>query len=134
MTSTTSNVSRQTRKKSKSKNAPSLGRAHIKSTFNNTIITVTTPNGDTISFGSGGKTQKGARKSTAHAAEEAAKFAGAKAVDMGLNQIIVFLKGPGSGRESAVKGLYSAGLKVLQIIECTPIPHNGCRRRKKKRV
>ena len=111
-----------------------MGQAHITSTFNNTIITITTPGGDTVRCGSGGKTQKGARKATAHAAEEAAKFAGAKAVDLGMNQVVVFLKGPGSGRESAVKGLYTAGLKVLQIIECTPMPHNGCRRRKKKRV
>ena len=122
------------KKKKTSKKAPSIGNAHIQATFNNTIVTITATNGDAISASSGGKTQKGARKSTAHAAEEAAKSAASKAVDMGMHQVTVFLKGPGSGRESAVKGLYAAGLKVMQIIECTPIPHNGCRRRKKKRV
>lgn len=114
--------------------APAVGNAYITSTFNNTNVTLTNPNGDVLCWGSGGKTQKGARKSTAHAAEEAAKYAGAKAVALGMSQIYVYLKGPGGGRESAVRGLNSSGLKVLQIVECTPIPHNGCRRRKKKRV
>lgn len=125
----------QTVKKKKSVNkAPSIGVAHIQATFNNTIVTITATNGNTVAAASGGKTQKGARKATAHAAEEAAKIAAAKAVDMGMHQVTVFLKGAGSGSGSAVKGLYAAGLKVMQIIECTPIPHNGCRRRKKRRV
>jgi small subunit ribosomal protein S11 len=121
-------------KKKTSKKAPSLGNAYIKATFNNTVVTITTPSGDTACWASGGKTQKNARKSTSHAAEEAAKYAGARAVDMGMSQVCVMIKGPGSGRESAVRGLHSAGLKVLRIVEATPIPHNGCRRRKKKRV
>jgi small subunit ribosomal protein S11 len=121
-------------KKKTSKKAPSLGNAYIKATFNNTVVTITTPSGDTVCWASGGKTQKNARKSTSHAAEEAAKYAGARAVDMGMSQVCVMIKGPGSGRESAVRGLHSAGLKVLRIVEATPIPHNGCRRRKKKRV
>ena len=125
---------KKTAKKRSVKKAPSLGNAYIQATFNNTIVTITTPSGDVICAASGGKTQKNARKSTSHAAEEAAKYAGARAVDMGMSQICVMIKGPGSGRESAVRGLYTAGLKVLRIVECTPVPHNGCRRRKKKRV
>lgn len=121
-------------KKKAQKKAPSLGNAYIQATFNNTVVTITTPSGDTVCWASGGKTQKNARKSTSHAAEEAAKYAGARAVDMGMSQVCVMIKGPGSGRESAVRGLHAAGLKVLRIVECTPVPHNGCRRRKKKRV
>lgn len=122
------------KKKKSTKKAPSLGNAYVQATYNNTIVTITTPSGETVSASSGGKTQRNARKSTAHAAEEAGKFAGAKAVDMGMSQVCVRIKGPGSGRESAVRGLHAAGLKVLRIVECTPVPHNGCRRRKKKRV
>lgn len=122
------------KKKKVNVKAPSSGNAYVQATFNNTIITLTAPNGDVICSSSGGRSQKGARKSTSHAAEEAAKQAGTRAVDMGMHQVCVMLKGPGSGRESAVRGLYAAGLKVLRIVECTPVPHNGCRRRKKKRV
>ncbi|MBT4884785.1 MAG: 30S ribosomal protein S11 [Legionellales bacterium] len=122
------------KKKKNSKKAPSLGNAYINASYNNTIVTITTPSGDVVCASSGGKTQRNARKSTAHAAEEAAKYAGARAVDMGMSQICVMIKGPGSGRESAVRGLHTAGLKVLRIVECTPVPHNGCRRRKQKRV
>ena len=129
MAQTKSNKSSNSKQK-----ASAVGNAYITSTFNNTNVTLTNPNGDVLCWASGGKTQKNARKSTAHAAEEAAKYAGAKAVSLGMSQICVYLKGPGGGRESAVRGLNSAGLKVLQIVECTPIPHNGCRRRKKKRV
>ena len=128
------NKKSQVVKKKSSKKAPSLGNAYINATFNNTVVTITTPSGDTVCWASGGKTQKNARKSTSHAAEEAAKYAGARAVDMGMSQVCVMIKGPGSGRESAVRGLYTSGLKVLRIVECTPVPHNGCRRRKKKRV
>ena len=122
------------KKKKNSKKAPSLGNAYINASYNNTIVTITTPSGDVVCASSGGKIQRNARKSTAHAAEEAAKYAGARAVDMGMSQICVMIKGPGSGRESAVRGLHTAGLKVLRIVECTPVPHNGCRRRKQKRV
>ena len=125
----------QTVKKKKSnKRAPSIGHAYVQSTFNNTIISVAATNGDVISAASGGKTQKGARKSTAHAAEEAAKLAGAKAVDMGMHQVTVFLKGPGSGRETAIRALQGCGLQVLIIKDITPVPHNGCRPPKKRRV
>ena len=117
----------------KSKSAPSTGVAHIQATFNNTVITVTTTGGDTISQCSGGHTQKGARKSTQHAAEMAAQEAAKKATGMGMREVSVIIKGPGAGRESSIRGLVSGGLKVREITEATPVPHNGCRQRKKKR-
>jgi small subunit ribosomal protein S11 len=115
------------------KKAPVTGIAYVDSTFNNTIITVTTVSGDAVASCSGGRTQKGARKATAHAAEEAGKFVGARVVEMGMAEVHVRIKGPGSGRDAAVRGLAAAGLRVMTVTECTPIPHNGCRRRKKKR-
>ena len=114
--------------------APTIGVATVNSTFNNTIVTVADLNGHTICAASGGMTQKGSRKATSHAAQEAAKIVGQKVMNMGMLEIKVILKGPGSGRDSAVRGLSAAGLKVLTIADRTPIPHGGVRRRKKKRV
>lgn len=114
--------------------APTTGVATVNSTFNNTIITVADLNGHTICAASGGMTQKGSRKATSHAAQEAAKIVGKKVADMGMVEIKVILKGPGSGRDSAVRGLSTSGLKILTIADRTPIAHGGVRRRKKKRV
>ena len=122
------------KKSSKSKKrAPSTGVVRVLATYNNTIVSVTTMNGDTVSQGSGGLTQKGSRKSTAFAAEEGAKAAGGKAKDRGMIEVHVRLNGAGAGREAAVRGIISSGLKVLSITECTKAPHNGARRRKEKR-
>jgi len=111
------------------------GIVHVKATFNNTLVTITDPNGETlctdltrtIGF-------KGSRKSTPFAAQRAAQSAAQKARKMGVNEVEVLVKGPGSGRESAVTALQAAGLKIVSIEDVTPIPHNGCRPRKKRRV
>jgi small subunit ribosomal protein S11 len=111
------------------------GQAHIQATFNNTIVTLTDPNGNVISWGSaGGQGFKGSRKSTPYAAQVTAESAARKAMDHGLKQIDVFVKGPGSGREAAIRSLQAAGLTVTSITDVTPIPHNGCRPPKRRRV
>src|SRR5258705_3288700 len=111
------------------------GQAHIQATFNNTIVTLTDPNGNVISWGSaGGQGFKGSRKSTPYAAQVTAEVAARKAMEHGLRQIEVFVKGPGSGREAAIRSLHSAGLNITAITDVTPIPHNGCRPPKRRRV
>ncbi len=116
------------------KNIPS-GVAHIQSTFNNTIITITDPTGNTVSWATSGTTGfKGSRKSTPFAAQLAAETAAKKAIDNGMRQVMVLVKGPGSGRESALRALQTSGLKVTVIRDVTPIPHNGCRPSKRRRV
>jgi small subunit ribosomal protein S11 len=111
------------------------GQAHIQATFNNTIVTLTDPNGNVLSWGSaGGQGFKGSRKSTPYAAQVTAETAARKAMDHGLRQIDVFVKGPGSGREAAIRSLQTAGLAVTSITDVTPIPHNGCRPPKRRRV
>ena len=122
------------KKKKIRKNIPT-GVAHIQATFNNTIITITDPEGNVIAWSSAG-TQgfKGARKSTPFAAQIAADDAAKKAMEQGLRSIDVYVKGPGSGRESALRSLQAAGLKVHLIKDVTPIPHNGCRPPKRRRV
>ena len=111
------------------------GHAHIHATFNNTIVTITDPQGAVISWGSAGAAGfKGSRKSTPYAAQMSADGAARKAMDHGLRQIDVFVKGPGSGRESAIRALQAAGLQVNSITDVTPIPHNGCRPPKRRRV
>ncbi|MFP4353707.1 MAG: 30S ribosomal protein S11 [Phycisphaerae bacterium] len=114
----------------------SRGIVHVKATFNNTLITITDTNGDVIASASAGSVGgfKGSRKSTPFAAGVAAENAANKAKKMGLIEVEVKVNGPGSGRENAVSALQSAGLKVLSIEDVTPIPHNGCRPRKKRRV
>jgi small subunit ribosomal protein S11 len=123
-----------TKKKKIRRNIPT-GVAHIQATFNNTIITITDPEGNVIAWSSAG-TQgfKGARKSTPFAAQIAADDAAKKAMEQGLRSIDVYVKGPGSGRESALRSLQAAGLKVHLIKDVTPIPHNGCRPPKRRRV
>ena len=112
----------------------SVGAAHIKSTFNNTIVSITDPQGNVISWQSAG-TQgfKGSRKSTPFAAQMAAEQAAKTAMEHGLHRVSVFVKGPGSGRETAIRSLQAAGLEVTSIQDCTPIPHNGCRVCKRRR-
>jgi small subunit ribosomal protein S11 len=111
------------------------GQVHIQSTFNNTIVTVTDPQGNTLTWTStGGAGFKGSRKSTPYAAQLAATQAAKQAMDMGMREADVFIKGPGPGRESAVRSLQAAGLRVRSITDITPIPHNGCRPPKKRRV
>lgn len=111
------------------------GIAHIKSTFNNTIVTISDPSGNVVSWASAG-TQgfKGSRKSTPFAAQMAAEAAAKKAMDQGMKKVQVFVKGPGSGREAAIRSLQAQGLEVEFIKDVTPIPHNGCRPPKRRRV
>lgn len=123
-----------TKKKKTKKNVPT-GVAHIHATFNNTIVTITDPNGGVVSWSSAGSNGfKGSRKSTPFAAQVAGENAARKAKEAGMRSITVFVKGPGSGRESALRALYSAGLNVSLIKDITPVPHNGCRPRKSRRV
>jgi len=126
--------SRRTKSKRVRRNV-ARGIAHVKASFNNTLITITDTNGDVLCMESGGTTgQKGSRKSTPFAAQQAARNAARRAKKMGLNEVEVLVKGPGPGRESAITALQAAGLKILSIEDVTPIPHNGCRPRKKRRV
>ena len=112
----------------------SVGQAHIKSTFNNTIITITDPQGNVIAWQSGGTVGfKGSRKSTPFAAQVAAEACAKAAMEHGLHKVVVFVKGPGSGRETAVRSLQAAGLEVSGIEDKTPIAHNGCRPKKRRR-
>jgi small subunit ribosomal protein S11 len=121
-------------KKRERKNIP-VGRAYIQATFNNTIITLTDPKGDVISWGSSGTAGfKGSRKGTPYAAQLAAGNAARKAMAHGLRQVEVMVKGPGSGREAAIRSLQSSGLHVTSIRDVTPIPHNGCRPPKRRRI
>jgi small subunit ribosomal protein S11 len=116
------------------KNIP-VGRAYVQSTFNNTVITLTDPNGNVISWASAGTVGfKGSRKSTPYAAQVAADNAARRAMDHGLRQVEVLVRGPGSGREAAIRSLQGAGIQVSSIRDVTPIPHNGCRPPKRRRV
>lgn len=121
-------------KKKMSHNVP-VGVAHVKATFNNTIVAITDPSGRVIAWASAGKVNfSGSRKSSAYAATVAAQDAAKTAMGMGMKEVEVNLKGPGAGRESAVRGLQSAGLMISAIRDTTPVPHNGCRPRKRRRV
>jgi small subunit ribosomal protein S11 len=111
------------------------GHAHIKSTFNNTIVSICDPNGAVIAWASAGHVGfKGSRKSTPFAAQMAAENAARKAMEHGMRKVDVFVKGPGSGRETAIRSLQAAGLEVGAIQDVTPVPHNGCRPPKRRRV
>ena len=125
---------RRVRRKKEKKNIPS-GVAHIQSTFNNTIVTITDAKGNTVAWASSG-TQgfKGSRKSTPYAAQLAAEDAAKKAMEHGMRTVEVYLRGPGSGREAALRALQTAGFHVTLIRDVTPIPHNGCRPPKRRRV
>jgi len=112
-----------------------VGRAYIQSTFNNTMVTLTDPQGNVIAWGSSGTAGfKGSRKGTPYAAQLAAHDAARRAMEHGLRQIEVYVKGPGSGREAAIRSLQSSGLYITGIRDVTPIPHNGCRPPKRRRV
>ena len=111
------------------------GIAHIQSTFNNTMITITDVSGNTLCWSSaGGQGFKGSRKSTPFAAQVAAEECSKKAMEHGIRQLSIYVKGPGSGRESAVRALQAAGIKITMIRDVTPVPHNGCRPPKRRRV
>ncbi len=113
----------------------SSGQAHIKSSFNNTIISITDPEGGLVSWATGGTVGfKGSRKSTPFAAQLAAEACARRAMEHGMRRVDVFVKGPGSGRETAIRALQAAGLEVASITDCTPVPHNGCRPPKRRRV
>lgn len=116
------------------KNIPA-GRAYVQSTFNNTIVTLTDPNGNVLAWASSGASGfKGSRKGTPYAAGLAAENAAKRAMEHGLRQVEVYVKGPGSGREGAIRSLQAAGLTISTITDVTPIPHNGCRPPKRRRV
>jgi small subunit ribosomal protein S11 len=123
------------RARRKERRAVPVGKAFIQSTFNNTLITITDTEGNVIAWGSAGSAGfKGSRKGTPYAAQMAARDAVKRAQVLGLKQVEVFVKGPGSGREAAIRSLQSSGLYITSIRDVTPIPHNGCRAPKKRRV
>ncbi len=125
----------QRSKRRREKRTVARGRVYIHATFNNTIVTVTDRSGGVISWGSGGTAGfKGSRKSTPYAARLAGEQAGSKAKDMGLQEVDMFVKGPGPGRESAIRAIQGLGIVVNSITDTTPVPHNGCRPPKKRRV
>lgn len=130
-----SNKRASARPKRRERKNVDLGHAHIHSTFNNTIVTITDPKGNTISWASaGGQGMKGSRKGTPYAAQMAAESAARLAVDHGMTQVEVFVKGPGSGREAAIRALQASGLNVIMLKDVTPVPHNGCRPPKRRRM
>lgn len=121
--------------KKKLKKAAAQGTAFIKATFNNTIVTITDVKGNTVAWASAGNAGfKGTKKGTPFAAQSAAEMAAKKALDMGVREVNVLVKGPGSGRETAIRALQATGLAITSIRDVTPIPHNGCRPRKRRRV
>jgi small subunit ribosomal protein S11 len=121
-------------KRREKKHVP-VGQAHIQATFNNTIVTITDPTGNTVAWASAGSQGfKGSRKGTLYAAQITADAAAKKAHEVGMRQVDVFIKGPGSGRESAIRALQAAGLEITLIKDITPVPHNGCRPPKRRRV
>lgn len=129
-----SRVARRTTSR-KTKRTLSSGQIHINATFNNTIVTVTDPQGNAVSWGSAGSSGfKGSRKSTPFAASLATKQALQTAMDQGLREADVYIKGPGPGRESALRAVQGLGLRIKSITDITPVPHNGCRPPKKRRV
>jgi small subunit ribosomal protein S11 len=113
----------------------SIGQAHVVASFNNIIISLTNKNGDVISWSSAGKMGfRGSKKNTPYAAQLAAEDAAAVALEAGLKKVKVYVKGPGNGRESAIRSIHNAGIEVTEIIDVTPLPHNGCRPPKRRRV
>lgn len=119
----------------KDKKHVNVGVAHIQATFNNTMVSITDPNGNVVAWASAGSLGfKGSRKGTPYAAQMAGESAAKKAIDVGMKQLDVFVKGPGAGRESAIRALQIAGLEVNLIKDVTPVPHNGCKPPKRRRV
>jgi small subunit ribosomal protein S11 len=128
-------MAKQAKTRRREKKLVSNGKAFIQSTFNNTIVTLSDSQGNVMSWGSAGSSGfKGSRKGTPYAAQMAAQNAARKAMEQGLRQIEVFVKGPGSGREAAIRSLQGSGLYITSIRDITPVPHNGCRPPKRRRV
>jgi len=126
---------RKGKPRKRDRRASPYGRAYIHSTFNNTIITLTDASGNVISWGSSGTAGfKGSRKGTPYAAQLAATSAAQQAIDQGLRQVDVHVKGPGSGREAAIRSIQGAGITITSIRDITPVPHNGCRPPRKRRI
>src|SRR4051812_33509395 len=126
---------RQAKQRRRERKVVPRGQAYVQSSFNNTIVTLTDPQGNVLSWGSAGATGfKGSRKSTPYAAQITAEGAARRAMEHGLRQVEVFVKGPGAGREAAIRALQAAGIQVMSITDMTPIPHNGCRAPKRRRV
>ena len=128
-------MAKSTQKKKKSVKVESIGEAHIHASFNNIIISLTNKNGQVISWASAGKMGfKGSKKNTTYAAQLAAEECTKEAHDLGLRRVKVYVKGPGAGRESEIRTIHNNGIEVTEIIDITPIPHNGCRPPKRRRV
>ena len=128
-------MAKSNQKKKKNVKVEALGEAHIQASFNNLIISLTNTAGQVISWSSAGKMGfKGSKKNTPYAAQIAAEDAAKEAHDFGLRRVKVYVKGPGAGRESAIRSLHNAGIEVTEIVDVTPLPHNGCRPPKKRRV
>ena len=128
-------MAKSNQKKKKNVKVDAVGEAHIQATFNNVIISLTNTSGQVISWPSAGKMGfKGSKKNTPYAAQIAAEDAAKEAHDFGLRKVKVYVKGPGAGRESAIRSLHNAGVEVTEIIDVTPLPHNGCRPPKRRRV
>ena len=129
------NVAKKAVKRRREKKNISEGAVHIRATFNNTIVTITDKNGNTISWASAGELGfKGSRKSTPFAAQSASETAAKAAIEHGLKTVEVYVRGPGAGRESAIRTLETVGLQITMIKDVTPVPHNGCRPPKRRRV
>lgn len=128
-------MAKVTRKSKKKVHVDAVGIAHVKASFNNVLVTITDVYGNTISWSSAGKNGfKGSRKNTPFAAQVTSEAAAKEAFDLGLKRVDVFVKGPGSGRDAAIRALNTAGLHIMSIKDITPIPHNGCRPPKRRRV
>ena len=128
-------MAKSNQKKKKIVNVDAVGEAHIQATFNNIIISLTNGTGQVISWSSAGKMGfKGSKKNTPYAAQVAAEECAKEAHDFGLRKVKVYVKGPGAGRESAIRSLHNSGIEVMEIIDVTPLPHNGCRPQKTRRV
>mgnify|MGYP001149117249 CR=1 FL=1 len=135
MAATKASAARNTRTKKKERKNIAAGTAHIQSTFNNTIVTITDMNGNAVSWSSAGKLKlRGSRKSTPFAAQMISEDAAKAAYDQGMRTVEVYVKGPGQGRESAIRALGNVGLEVTLIQDVSPIPHNGCRPPKRRRI
>jgi len=128
-------VAEQQKAKKRDRKVPVTGVAHVQASFNNTIVTITDGDGNVVTWASAGKVGfKGSRKSTPFAAQVAAESSAREAINLGMKRVEVWVKGPGSGREAAIRSLQAAGLEISAIKDVTPIPHNGCRPPKRRRV
>ena len=128
-------MAKQVASKKKKVHVEPVGQAHIHSSFNNIIVTLANANGDVISWSSSGKNNfSGSKKNTPYAAQMSAADCVKEAYDLGLRKVKVYVKGPGSGREAAIRTIHNAGIEVMEIVDVTPLPHNGCRPPKRRRV